>query len=111
MEQNKIDIFVAANQGKLTVEHLSLVRSRMASMPDDRLSTLLAVEMKNPTVIWIISFFFGGLGIDRFLVGSIGAGVGKLLTLGGLGLWWFIDLFLIGKKAKESNYSKLVPFL
>lgn len=43
----------------------------------------------------LISFFLGGLGIDRFYLGHTGLGVAKLLTLGGCGIWALIDFILI----------------
>jgi len=43
----------------------------------------------------LISFFLGGLGIDRFYLGQTGLGIAKLLTLGGCGVWALIDLILI----------------
>lgn len=43
----------------------------------------------------LISFFLGGLGIDRFYLGYSGLGVIKLLTLGGCGVWALIDFILI----------------
>ena len=43
----------------------------------------------------IASLGLGLLGIDRFYAGDTGMGVLKLLTLGGLGLWAFIDWLII----------------
>ncbi len=53
----------------------------------------------NPNTAFILSLFLGGLGIDRMYVGDVGLGVLKLLTGGGLGIWWLIDLFLIRERA------------
>ncbi len=43
----------------------------------------------------LLSWFVGGLGIDRFYLGHTGLGIAKLLTGGGCGLWWLIDAILI----------------
>ena len=43
----------------------------------------------------LLSLFLGGLGIDRFYLGYNGLGVLKLLTGGGCGVWWLIDVILI----------------
>jgi hypothetical protein len=43
----------------------------------------------------LISFFLGGLGIDRFYLGHVGLGIVKLITLGGCGIWALIDFILI----------------
>ena len=55
-------------------------------------------------VLIILSILFGGLGVDRFFAGRIGLGILKLITFGGFGLWWLIDVILafIGKQ-KDSN--------
>ena len=50
---------------------------------------------KNFIILLLLSIFIGGLGIDRFYLGKIGTGVLKLITLGGFGVWWLIDLIII----------------
>ncbi len=48
----------------------------------------------------IMSILFGSLGVDRFIMGHVGLGILKLITLGGCGIWWLIDLILIATKHK-----------
>ena len=50
---------------------------------------------KDWMVTLILAILVGGIGIDRFYSGSILLGVLKLFTLGGLGLWWLIDLIML----------------
>ena len=43
----------------------------------------------------LLSFFLGGLGVDRFYLGYTGLGIVKLLTAGGLGIWALIDFIRV----------------
>lgn len=52
-------------------------------------------DSKSFLVTAMLSFFLGGLGIDRFYLGKIGTGVLKLITSGGFLIWALIDLILI----------------
>ncbi len=52
----------------------------------------------------LLSFFLGGLGVDRFFLGYTGLGIAKLLTLGGCGIWSIIDFVLIAmRKVPDSQ--------
>ncbi|VDM73490.1 unnamed protein product [Strongylus vulgaris] len=43
----------------------------------------------------LYSIFLGVVAVDRFCLGYSAIAVGKLMTLGGLGVWWIIDIFLL----------------
>ncbi|XP_031575070.1 TM2 domain-containing protein CG11103-like [Actinia tenebrosa] len=43
----------------------------------------------------LYSILLGFLGVDRFCLGHTGTAVGKLLTIGGLGIWWVVDIILL----------------
>ena len=60
-------------------------------------------EAKDTTTILLISIFLGGMGIDRFVIGDTVLGLLKLVSFGGCGLWWLIDLFLIMDATKMKN--------
>ena len=59
--------------------------------------------MKSKMVALLLSIFLGGLGIDRFYLGYIGLGILKLLTGGGFGIWWLVDLILIATGKMKTN--------
>jgi uncharacterized protein (TIGR02145 family) len=67
----------------------------------------MSSESKFNFKLFFISFFLGIFGIDRFYAGKNGSGTLKLLTLGGYGIWWLVDLYLIAKgefvKDKEAS--------
>ena len=66
----------------------------------------------------LLSYFLGYLGVHRFYTGYIGIGVAQLLTVGGCGLWSFIDFVAICFNAyKDSEgrplykYDKMIGVL
>ncbi len=49
-------------------------------------------EWQRQLTILIISFLAGYFGLDRFYRGQIALGVIKLITMGGFGIWYLVDV-------------------
>jgi hypothetical protein len=64
---------------------LNMIRERLIAIDDSKWVMLSTAQFKDPTTTLIVSILGGTLGIDRFIIGDTGLGVGKLLTCGGLG--------------------------
>jgi TM2 domain-containing membrane protein YozV len=80
-------------------------------MDDSKWGLVPTLQFKDPTRSLIVSLLGGSLGIDRFMIGDTGLGVGKLLTCGGLGIWAIIDWFMIMGATREKNMAKLQQVL
>lgn len=67
------------------------------------------ISDKSKVVAIMLSLFFGGLGFDRFYLGSIWLGIGKILTFGGFGVWALVDLiYIILGEAHDSKGLKVI---
>ena len=106
MEKEKINQFLMVNGKNFPETAIPSIRRKMEEMNDDQFDALSATEWKSPTVAFLLAFFLGGLGGDRFYLEQTGLGVAKLLTCGGFGLWSLIDLFTCFGRAKLFNYNK-----
>jgi len=104
---NPADQWLAINAKYFPTEQVQYIRQRLEALPEQQLSMLYSISFQDPTMLLIISLLGGTLGIDRFLLGQIGLGVGKLLTCGGCGIWSIVDLFLIMDATRQSNAQKL----
>jgi hypothetical protein len=61
---------------------------------------------KEYMVALLFSIFLGGWGADRFYMGQIGLGIGKLLTGGGCGIWYLIDIVLIAMRSSNDSMGR-----
>ena len=59
--------------------------------------------------LFLLTFFVGVLGVHRFYVGKIGTGFLMLLTLGGLGVWFLVDLILVVTGQFTNKDGKKIP--
>ena len=111
MEAQKADYFIMSNSRYFENYHLSVIRDRLLSVDDSKWGLISSIRFKDPVLILIVSILVGPLGVDRFLIGDIGLGVGKLLTCGGFGIWAIVDWFLIQQATREKNMQHLQPLL
>ena len=70
-------------------------------------------EWKRRLIVLITSFLAGWLGVDRFYQGQVGWGIVKLITMGGFGVWYAVDLAIAAyefgktdRQMRESSASK-----
>jgi TM2 domain-containing membrane protein YozV len=111
MDAQKVDMFIMSNGKFFEGNQMNMIRERLLALDDSKWAMLSAIQLKDPTTSLIISLLAGSLGIDRFMIGDTGLGVGKLLTCGGMGIWTIIDWFMIQKATREKNMEKIQQFL
>jgi TM2 domain-containing membrane protein YozV len=111
MEAQKVDMFIMSNSKFFASHQVNLIRERLLEVDDSKWAMISTVQLKDPTTSLIVSILGGVLGIDRFLIGDTGLGLGKLLTCGGFGFWAIIDYFLIQNATREKNMQKIQQFL
>ena len=111
MDTQKLDLFIMTNQKYFPSERIVQLKESLSNISDEKFSMVMAVELKDPTTMLLISLFLGGLGVDRFMLGDTGMGVLKLLTAGVCGVLSIIDWFTITKKTKEMNFNKVMSLI
>lgn len=72
------------------------------------MAQLISSQLKDPTLAIVLSIALGTWGVDRFYIGDYAIGAGKLLTCGGVRIWYIIDIFLIMDAAKRKNLETLM---
>ena len=112
MESDKVNHILMMLSSKIPAGSIPSVRTRLENteISDSEVMTLQS-QMKDPLLSILLSIFIGTLGVDRFYIGDVGLGIGKLLTGGGCGIWWLIDIFLIVDATKQKNLELLSYYL
>ena len=88
---------------------MDLLVGRIQNARIDENSLQIALnQLKDPTISLLLSILVGTVGVDRFYIGDIGLGIGKLITGGGCGIWWLIDIFMIMDATRRKNYESLL---
>ena len=111
MDAQKVDMFMVTNQKYFPADKMIYIKEKLLSLDDSKFLLVSSVDLKDPTVLLIVSIFLGSFGIDRFMLGDIGIGVLKLLTCGCCGILTIIDWFTVSKKTKEKNFNDLMMLI
>lgn len=112
MEQEKVNQLLMMMGSKIPSESIPMVRDRLLKSDMSESDFLILVNgMKDPTLSLILSILVGILGVDRFYIGDVGLGIGKLLTFGGCHIWALVDIFLIMGATKEKNLELLLTHI
>ena len=94
---------------KKKVKKVQVVDENSVQVKELKEFTPAAYSGKSQVTAVILSALVGGLGIDRFYLGYTLLGILKLITFGGFGIWYIIDLILIATGElgpKNGAYSK-----
>jgi len=75
-------------------------------MSTERQDGYEAAPTKDFMIAAMLSLFLGVFAIDRFYLARVGTGILKLITFGGFGIWYVIDLILILTGNMKDNFNQ-----
>lgn len=107
MHQNYLQMYLMQVSKYIPSYAVPTLQQRLEGLSNEEIQALQMQELRDPTMMLIVSLFGGCLGIDRFLLGQMGLGIAKLLTMGFCGIWGIVDLFLIMEETRKYNLNKI----
>ena len=63
---------------------------------------------KSRTIALILAAVLGVFGAHRFYAGKVGTALLMLITMGGLGIWWLVDLILVAAGGFRDSDGRLI---
>lgn len=86
----------------ITQEEFDLQKEKMLNSTSSTTST-------DWLTLFLLTFFVGVLGVHRFYTGKIGTGFLMLITLGGFGVWFLVDLILVVTGQFTNKEGQKIP--
>ena len=86
----------------ITQEEFDLQKEKMLNSTSSTTST-------DWLTLFLLTFFVGVLGVHRFYTGKIGTGFLMLITLGGFGIWFLVDLILVVTGQFTNKEGQKIP--
>jgi len=78
----------------------------MPAMPGPANPFAGQVSNKSYLTTFLLAYFLGVFGVDRFYTEQIGLGIVKLITLGGCGIWSLIDTILVLAGGRKDKFGR-----
>lgn len=100
---NNLDLFFVTNNDKFKPEHLAALRTLCKDKED--VSFLYGVSLKSPITMFIISWFLGTYGVDRFMLKDIKAGVAKVAVFILFFILYIALIFSAAIASENNNYD------
>jgi len=57
---------------------------------------------------WTVALILSLIGCDRIYLGYVGLGIFKLVTFGGVGIWWLIDLISVAQNKMPDSQGRML---
>ena len=82
---------------KITTKNIAESNSKTEETGKEKVSAEAKAKSKQRSwrVALLLSLFLGFFGADRFYIGRTKSAIAKLLSFGGVGVWWLSDFILI----------------
>ncbi len=97
------DIVEVFGEGETTIIKLAGQQAQDAGQAADPKTK--TKTMNKHVFVWVGTFVFGGIGVDRFMRGQVGLGILKLITGGGCGVWALIDFIIALVKVYGNSFG------
>lgn len=105
IEQNRDNLFPNDHFTEIELENMLMSGSDLSD------SAVLRTSLQSPATIQLLSIFLGHFGVDRFMMGDASMGLLKLITIGGIHVWWIADIISAKQRCRNYNAELLLKAL
>ena len=84
---------------------IKTIRTTLPEAKRDNFDARFGAVEKSPLLALTLGVLLGFFGADRYYIGAWALGALKLVSLGGLGIWYVVDWFLIMPATRKRNLA------
>jgi len=111
--ETSVDSYLAANAKNFPTEKIPMLRLRMMEMDsEETVAAITGLRLKNPVVCLVIAIIpYVGWIFDRWYLREYWLGFIKAITLGGVGIWWIVDMFSAMRRTRDYNFDAIMNYI